>query len=201
LNEVEKMIHAEKVLTSSRLSGSYSVTRIEEGDIDFKDPKSEQLRLNLSPLLSWNGNWANNITTTVSTSYMDNERITNNTSGNITVKNTTWSASTNVSYTFTAEKGIKMPFTTRKIKFNNELTADLGLSYEDSYSTTDNSADDKKATVDVDKVRFTISPSANYKFSKNITGGLTCSYDKTIDDKRGDTLSTFQLSFFVEVLF
>ena len=89
----------------------------------------------------------------------------------------------------------------KKIKFNNELTADLGLSYEDSYSTTDNSADDKKATVDVDKVRFTISPSANYKFSKNITGGLTCSYDKTIDDKRGDTLSTFQLSFFVEVLF
>jgi len=201
LSEVEKLLHAEKVLTSSRLSGSYSITRIEDGDIDFTTPKSEQTRVNLAPLVSWNGNWANNIITTISTNYMDNKRITNNTSGKITVSNNTWSASANISYTFTAERGIKMPFTTRKVKFSNELTADLGLSYEDSYSTTDNSSDDKKATVDIDKVRFSISPSANYKFSKNITGGLICSYDKTNDKKREDTISTFQLSFFVEVFF
>ncbi len=201
LSEVEKLLHAEKVLTSSRLSGSYSITRIEDGDIDFTTPKSEQIRVNLAPLVSWNGNWANNIITTISTNYMDNKRITNNTSGKITVSNNTWSASANISYTFTAERGIKMPFTTRKVKFSNELTADLGLSYEDSYSTTDNSSDDKKATVDIDKVRFSISPSANYKFSKNITGGLICSYDKTNDKKREDTISTFQLSFFVEVFF
>jgi len=206
LTEFEKIIKASSILTSSRLSSNYVYTHKLSGVIDWDDPTSEDKSYTMQPLLSWNGNWIHDIVSSISLGYSNSEKTTFYAQYNSVNKSITQSISTNISWSFSAAKGIKIPFLKKKFKINNKLTADMRVNLERTYSTTEqiwleSGAGENTKNTNTNKVHLTLSPGASYEFSKNINGGLTSSYDRTNDKKADSTISIFSLSLWVEITF
>jgi hypothetical protein len=80
----------------------------------------------------------------------------------------------------------------------NELTAELGGSWERSKSSNKGMQD---TLVDRNTERYTVTPQLTYNFSRNIKGGMLSSYEISNDKRRDDSLRIFTLSVWVEVLF
>ncbi len=195
LSEFEKLIKIEKILTSSRLTSSYVYSITEDGDLDFTSPDRENIRINFNPLLSWHGNWIHNITSSLSVNYSDSKTITHYTSSEN--RSTTQSLAAHLEWSFAAAKGLKILFF-KRTKLKNELTTQLNFNLEKIFATIEGRETYEETT---DKIKYTISPGASYKFSKNIYGGLTSNYERNDDRKRKQKTSTFSLSIWVEIMF
>jgi hypothetical protein len=195
LSEFEKIIKIEKILTSSRLSSSYVYSITEDGDLDFTSPDRENIRINFNPLLSWHGNWVHNITSSLSVNYSDSKTITHYTSS--VNRSTTQSMAAHLEWSFSAARGLKILFF-KRTKLKNELTTQLDFNLEKTYATIKGRETFEETT---DKIKYTISPGASYKFSKNIYGGLTSNYEWSDDHKTDRQVSTFTLSIWIEILF
>lgn len=150
------------------------------------------------PLLSWTGNWINNISSNLSYNYYISESITDNGEFNSITSEERKSMNGNFSWTFSAERGIKLPFAKKKIRFTNEMTAEISFNYEDSKSTQKGSG---ASVTNRDMTKLTISPGASYKFSKNVRGGLTSNYDNTNNKKNQQKIKIFSLGVWIEILF
>lgn len=198
LTEFEKLIKAENILTSSRIQTSYTVTEVHSGDIDWDNPKTVKKTTAFQPLLSWTGNWINNISSNLSYNYYISESITDNGEFNSITSEERKSMNGNFSWTFSAERGIKLPFAKKKIRFTNEMTAEISFNYEDSKSTQKGSG---ASVTNRDMTKLTISPGASYKFSKNVRGGLTSNYDNTNNKKNQQKIKIFSLGVWIEILF
>lgn len=196
LRQFETMIGIENILTSSQLSGNYSISTSITGKAGAADPDSDQTGYSLTPLLSWTGNWVHNISTSLSANYTTSQTIVTNTSNSTTRNNSTKSLNSNISWSFKAPTGLKLPWLGR-LRFKNELTTSLGFNIERTY----NSEDSRDAEPTADKWIYSISPSASYKFSKNINGGLTGGYNVTDDGVSGIDLKIFNISIWVEIDF
>ena len=198
LTSFEKLIKADKILTSSRLSSSYSFAVEKRGVIDWEEPKSVKTTISMQPLISWNGNWVHNITTSLALNYYRSRNVTDNGDFDSITNETRQTASSNFSWTFSAERGIKFPFIKKKLVIKNEMTADLGVSVEKNYSTRKGTS---SKVVERNMFKYTITPGASYKFSNNIRGGLSSNYEFTDNRKNRQTIKTFRLSIWVEILF
>lgn len=198
LTGFEKMIKADNILTSSRLSTSYSHAVEKRGVIDWEEPKSVKTTISMQPLISWNGNWVHNITTSLSLNYFQSRNVTDNGDFDSVVNDNRQNASGSFSWTFSADRGIRLPFMKKKLVIKNEITADLDVSVEKNYSTRKGSS---SKVVERDTFKYTITPGASYKFSNNIRGGLSSNYEMTDNRKNGQTIKTFRLSFWVEIIF
>ncbi|MDY6914792.1 MAG: hypothetical protein SVM86_00540, partial [Candidatus Cloacimonadota bacterium] len=197
LSEFEKIIKAEDILTSSRLQSSYVVSKTQSGDFDWVRPQTEQTQITLRPLVSWNGNWANNITSNLAVNYSETENINHYDTYDIIKNETTQSITSNLSYSFSAERGISLPLL-GKIRFKNNFTADLDFSLSKTYTTTKGN---DKTSVDKDEIAYSITPGGSYDFSDNIYGGVNADYSWSHDRKKDLLIKTFELSIWVEVLF
>ena len=198
LTEFERILRAENLLTSSRIQSSYSVTKVESGDLDWDEPKTVKETISFQPLISWTGNWIKNVSSNLSYNYYTSESVTDNGEFDSITKEVRSSINGNVSWTFSAERGIKLPFTKRKIRFQNEMTAELSFNYEDSKSTQKGSGD---PVTNRDQTKMTVTPGASYKFSKNVRAGLTGNYDITDNKKNQQKISVFSLGVWIEILF
>jgi len=197
LTEFEKLIRAAKILTSSRLTSSYVFSEILNGDIDFKDPDSKQEQVNLSPLISWHGNWIHNITSSFALNYSDQKNVTHRSNYDDIRQTIRRSMNGNLSWSFSNPKGIKILFF-KRTNMKNEFTMDVDFNMEMT-KTTRKGLENK--VTEVDKFTYGVTPGASYKFNRSITAGLTSEYDWTEDKKRETTSSVFRLSIWVEILF
>jgi hypothetical protein len=197
LTGFEKIIRAERFLNSSRLNSSLSVTNIDEGDIGWDEPQIEQTRLNLTPVLSWHANWANDITSTIAANHTQSRRVAHNPTYDVVSKTLNQSLNSSISYSFSAPTGWDIPLL-GNIAFANKMTADLSFNLERTYNTTKGQQD---TMVDVDRIKYSIKPTASYEFSRSIDAGLTSSYDWNRDRRSGITTSTFRLGVFIEITF
>ena len=205
LSEFEKLIGASSLLTSSRLSSNYVYTYSVSGVIDWVDPTSEDRTLSMQPFLSWTGNWIHDIVSSLSLGYTNSKKTTFHTQFNNINKSIKQSLTANISWSFSAAKGIKLPFLKKKFKINNKLTTDLRFSLDKTYNTIeqiwlDGSQENTKNT-NTDDLHYTISPGASYEFSKNINGGLSSSYERTNDRKADSSISIFSLDLWVKITF
>ena len=201
LTEFEKLIRMEDILTSSRLSSSFNRTVEEGGDLKFTEADRRTSNISFSPLLSWNGNFGDDISSSVSYNTRYGEEIDYfRTQGTqVTQKSTENSINGSVSYSFKAPKGLKIPFIGDRIRFQNELTASVDVSYEEREDKT--IRNEEKAVKNVDRSAVSLIPSASYKFSKNIDAGLSYKYEKSFEKTSDLTLKTNRLSIWVEIQF
>ena len=197
LTEFEKLVGAESFLTSSRLTSSYVYTENLSGELDFKTPDSEALRMNFAPLISWYGNWIHNITSNISLNYSTSKNINHRLSYDNITKSQTQSMNGRLSWRFAAAKGLKILFF-KRTRLTNEFTTDLNFTAEKTYNTQKGQ---KTTIIEVDKLKYTISPGASYEFNKNIHGGLTSNYEWSHDRKRETKVKTFRLGIWIEIMF
>ena len=197
LTEFEKLIHADKILTSSRLMSSYVYTTMLDGDIDFKQADTEQNRVSFTPLISWHGNWVHNITSNFSLNYSKLENISHRVNYDDIRLTTNRSMNGNLSWSFSNPKGIRILFF-KRTNMKNEFTTDINFNMEMNKTTRKGL---EVNITEIDKTSYGVTPGASYKFSKSITAGLTSEYEWTEDNERGTTSEMFRLSIWIEIIF
>ncbi len=197
LTEFEKLIHADKILTSSRLTSSYVYSTMQDGDIDFIKADTEQKRISLTPLISWHGNWIHNITTSFSLNYSDLENISHRVSYDDIRHTVTQSMNGNLSWSFSNPKGVRILFF-KRTNMKNEFTTDVAFSMGMEKTTRQGQEEEFE---EINKETYSITPGASYKFSKSITAGLTSEYERTEDNKRKTKSSMFRISIWIEIIF
>ncbi len=198
LTEVERLLRAKSILTSSRISTSYLYSFSQTGAIGFKKPDTEQVRVSMTPLFSWIGNWKGNLSTNISLNFSETNNLRYFTSYTTENKSTTKSATGTISWTFAEAKGLKILFF-KRTRLTNELTTDVTFSAEDTVTKTKNS--EGKWEESIDRFVYRVAPEASYKFNPSIRGGLTSSYEMQTDRKAKNNIMTFRLGIFVEVIF
>jgi cell surface protein SprA len=199
LNEFNTLLGIEEVLKSSSLSSSYAVNNKKTGVVDWENPNTDETSINLSPLFSWSGNWVNDISSHVNLNHRQTENITFQETGNIVNESTSQSATGDISWSFSAEKGIKIPFTDERWYIKNETTLRLDASYERSWSIR--KSQDNPDLLQDEQNNLNIRPQISYEFSKNITAGLTSEYRINNNVKNSNKNTTFSLSMWVEIVF
>ena len=199
LSGFERIIRAEKLLNSSRLTSNYHYTeRLTYQSLDWTTPQTGQHTHSFTPLLGWTGNWVNDLTSTFNVSLTMSE---NNTYGTApTINETTKIVYTgSLGYSFSAEQGIKIPFTGRTINIRNQLQSDISVNYETENSST--ITHDGEVIPVREQDRLVITPRASYNFHRNMRGGLQGSYDIMKNKIRDESTNIFKLDIWIEVLF
>jgi hypothetical protein len=149
-----------------------------------------------SPLISLNMTLKNG----VQTSWKWDKQTTE--SQNIAQQNTGISTSNSYSasatYSFSAPKGIKLPFL-KKIKFHSNLALGLDISIKRDQSKS--SVSGNKLVVTGDSKSFSVVPRASYSFSSQVRGGLSGRWIDTKNNITGEKNHTRELSIWVEFTF
>jgi hypothetical protein len=192
-----KVTKLDSLLESSRLQSSFNYSKTESGEVNWKKPNSIRQTITLEPLIRWNANWIYAITTSLSYSQTTSKEETFY-QNSVRRSELTQTIRSNVSYQFSAPTGLKIPFIGSKIRFDNKLTTELSFSYSKNLNKSE--SDTNKDTT-LDKISYTITPSANYDFSQHIKGGLTGKYEVTNNKKDGEKISIMDLSLWVEITF
>ena len=196
LTEFEKLIHMTKVLNSSRLNSTYVRRITKTGSGDWEEPSKITTETSFQPLLSWNGNWIKNITTSLSANYGitkqdEKERQSVTTATDKTIQG-------NIKYSFSAPTGIKIPLL-RSVSFKNELTLSIDGSYslKDQYTETPSTGKvPERSSSDI-----SFRTNASYIFSRGIDGGLTARYNLNSNKKDGKQTRTIEINIWVKFTF
>jgi len=104
----------------------------------------------------------------------------------------------NAAYSFSAPKGMKLPFL-KKIKFQSNLNLGLGISIKQNQ--TKSSVGQQGFNISADSKEFSVTPSAGYSFSSQVTGGLSGRWLDTTNKISGEKNHTRELSIWVQVTF
>jgi hypothetical protein len=203
LTGFERIIRGERFLTSSRLSSNYTFTERVRGAIDWDNPDWDKptartVTYNFSPLLSWHANWISNITSTMTYNYSQSATTTFRETFDAVQTTITSSLNANIGYSFRSPLGIKLPFFSKRMPVTNEMSTELGGSWETSKSSNKGM---EETIIDRHTEKYTINPRITYNFSRNIKGGLQSSYENSHDKRRDEKLTIFTLSIWAEILF
>ncbi|MBP7116889.1 MAG: cell surface protein SprA [Candidatus Cloacimonetes bacterium] len=192
----EPWLGISRFLQGARLNTGFQYTTRASGDIDWVKPKQESVTISMSPLIGFTGNIMQKLSTNLSFSMSHTTNTSDMDTYDIVKTSDTQSLNGNLSYSFTQGRGFTIPFTGKKIHIKNQLSASMGINYENSEDVTKGR---ENSQVDRSNSRLAFTPGATYQFDQNIRGGLTSSYEITTDRKRDDGSRIFSLGVWVEV--
>ncbi len=194
LTQIENILGISDYLSNSRISSSYSFSRQDEWSSGRLQTVTKSY--SMRPLAEWAGKWSANLNTRIGYS-MDRSEINNITSNFINETNgSTLSAS--LSHTLKAAKGIKIPFVKERLRLKNEFTTDITFSWDKNKSIRKGN-DETQTSSDTEGYDATLGGS--YNFHRNVNGGSTIDYAWTHDKKNNNTVRTFGVSLWVEIIF
>jgi hypothetical protein len=200
LGGFERLIKAEKFLSSSRVQTSYNFTeRLNYDGNDWNKPIGNALTHTMSPLFGWQGNWVNRMTSSFTINHTQSTTNSFHSGSTTTRESTRTTFSGTWGYSFTAEQGILFPIINKRVFFTNQMTADVTGSYETEMRTSQSGHTPKQVEMDIDKI--SISPRVMYNFSRNIKGGLTSAYDVTTDNQSRVKINIFRMDLWMELMF
>jgi hypothetical protein len=161
---------------------------------------SRKTSKNFSPLASVSVTWKNGVRTAVKLDqkttteenlkvYAGNRSVTKTYDNSINVTN---------SYSFSAPGGIKIPFL-RKIRFKSTLGLSLGITT--ASGRTESSVGGNPFNVTANTNRLTVSSSASYTFSSQVTGGFQARWADTNDKKIKKKTHTRELGIWIQINF
>ncbi|MCD6502408.1 cell surface protein SprA, partial [bacterium] len=164
------------------------------------DLTSRSFKHDFNPLVSVSVGWKFGLNTDYSTNWSDEKNYrysTTNTSVNHTSEIT---HKITGSYSLRAPKGIKLPiFGT--LQFENSLQLSLTVQNTARKNETWIVGNESEVTPTQDDSEWSITPSANYNFSRNIQGGMNMKWIDTRDNKLGKVHHVRDISIWVELKF
>ena len=149
----------------------------------FQDtvPQSESKSVSFSPLVGWQTQWVKGISSNIDISY--SETFSTDIQGAFTVssKSVTRGVAASFGYTFSAPKGLGLPFL-KGIRFSSNLALNLGLSYNKNTNYANDNFDDPIYDSSIIQGDLGLS----YSFSSSITGGANFSYSQNKESVRNE---------------
>ncbi len=198
INDIQRYIRLQDYLTSSSIGTNFSYQVKEEGEIGYTEPNSQTLTTSLSPLISWRGNWINNVQTSLSYNWTQAETTTNKVSFDYITNTNNQGLNGNINWAFRAVDGFKLPFISKSFVIKNDMTLKTDFSWDKSYSTEKGNG---KEVVTKNLVNYSIVPGAAYNFHRNIKGGTDFSYKLTQDKKSNRDIQITSFAIWIEITF
>jgi hypothetical protein len=151
----------------------------ENGREDTGEKYSRDTAKRFSPLIGLNFTFKNNVRATVrydrTNSKSENLRETGQSNRTTFTKDNSFKI--NLTYSFSAPKGLKLPFL-NKIKFDSQLS--MSLDIEVRKSKTESLLNGTRS-ADADRSDIKVQPRLTYQFSRSITGGIRALWNDTND--------------------
>ena len=174
LSGLEALPFLKNISRSSSLSSGFNqfIDRTYDVIRDSLTLISDSKTVSFNPLISWQSNWVKGISTTIDITYSETNA---NSYLGVTVvpsKNLSRGGSASIAYTFSAPRGIRLPFL-GGLRFTSNLSVNLTVNYNRS---TSYSLDLENPTSDTQTSGADIGLS--YNFSSSITGGANFDYSQ-----------------------
>jgi hypothetical protein len=185
------------LLQSSSLDFGYSRKVEEKGAEGLKTLTSKSTTKEFSPLFAWTARWKKNLSTTLKTAKSEGESQIFRGSAT-TTKREEQSNSLNISYSFSAPGGIRIPLL-GKLKFTSNLNLSLDVSTRKTVERT--ALQGMGFNIKSDTRELRVQPTASYSFSKNVTGGLNAVWMNSDDQKTNQKRRVRELGFWTELKF
>ena len=198
INDIQRYIGMQNYLTSSSIGSNFTYQVKEEGEIGFTEPNSQTITTGFSPLLSWRGNWINNVQTSLSYNWSQTETTTDKVSFDYITNTNNQGLSGNINWAFRAVDGFKLPFISKSIIIKNDMTLKTDFNWDKSYSTEKGNG---KEVITKNLVNYSIVPGAAYNFHRNIKGGTDFSYKLTQDKKSNRDIQITSFAIWIEITF
>ncbi len=189
-SQIEKVIPGlNKVLGSTTLNLNYSHSIRENGPADAPTPDTRQVENSFTPSISTS--LFNKVTMNLNGSYTlrGNESFRYGPTSQTAVKSVT----VDLSYSLDRSKGLKLPLFKRPIRLKSSVTFHVTYTYNDE--TT------KMGEVITGNTSKSFSLYAQYRFTKNVTGGLQYQFSKNFDKTTGREFLSNQLNANVSLKF
>jgi len=191
---LESLPLLKKWIRSSSISTALNQSiekRYDESDSLISDSKG----INLSPLLNWQSTWNNGMSTTFDFTYSVTDATNYSGVTPVPSKILNWGGSANFGYTFSAPRGLGLPFL-KGLKFKSNLTFNLGFRYSRStnyFTNLDRPANDASTIA--------ANLGLSYNFSSSITGGANLDYSQNSDKNSNQDTRRIGLNIWTNIQF
>jgi hypothetical protein len=157
--------------------------------------QSESKTISFSPLIGWQANWVKGISSNVDVTYAETNSTDFQAGFELPSKSLTRGASVSLAYTFSAPRGLGLPFL-KGVKFASNLAVNLALSYN---RNTNYSSDLVDPIYDSSILQTDLGMS--YNFSSSITGGASFSYSQNKESVRNQDTKRFGVNIWTNINF
>ena len=189
--DLQRMLGLNETLSALSVNSWFKRTTSESGPPDREvDQRIETS--SFSPLLGWDATFRSGVRVNVASGF-EKSRSTDNRAANFFRDRSTKNTRLQVNKTFPAAKGIRFPWSKKRVRLPNDLNlgvqADLG---------SDRSVINQigvRETVEQDTGRLNVSSSTNYNSSPSISGGFNLAFRQTTDRKTNITQRGITMSF------
>ena len=182
-NQVEKIIpFGSKFLGVTSLSLRYSHKITENGPADAPNPDSRQTENSFVPTLSTT--LFKKLQLSLNASYSASKNISFRYAP--TSRTTSKSYSIQLGYNIDKTSGLKLPFIKHPIRLKSNVNLNLNYTYNDQTTKMDQ--------VTTGNTTKSLSLTAQYRFTQNVTGGLQYQFSKNFDKTTGREFTSNQLN-------
>jgi hypothetical protein len=177
--QLQQPLGLEQMLSSLVLSSHYSV-KIEDQGPEGKPIETHTKTTNWGPLLKWEASFKNGIRADVNTAIATSEALDERLGGVIR-SHTTTNHDIRLTKTYPASKGIRFPWSKRRVKLPNDVNLNLTMGIARDRQVTDRAG--FETLVESDTQRLNVGSGTTYNFTPSITGGFDLAFRQTKDYK------------------
>jgi hypothetical protein len=189
--ELQRLLGLSEAITSLILNTHYTLKVDETGPIQGRiERRSEST--NWGPLLGWQASWKNGLRTDVTTTFSEFRDVDVTALGSARVRQTK-NHDIRLSKLFPASRGIRFPWSRKRVRLPNDLNLSLSTSLRNNKSRTVNPFG--FSTVEQDQQTLDVQTGTSYNFSQSITGGFNMGFGQTKDNKSDLTQRRVSVAF------
>ncbi len=172
-----------EILSSLVVSSHYTLKTEDQGP-EGQTPETHVKTTNWSPLLRWEASFRNGIRADVNTSVARSEGLDTRLAGVIRTQTST-NHDVRLTKTYPANKGIRFPWSKRRVKLPNDvnLNLSLGIARDKHYFVVPG----VPLQLETSTQRLNVGSGTTYNFTPSITGGFDLAFRQTKDYKQNLT--------------
>ncbi|HMI32240.1 MAG TPA: hypothetical protein VK527_10940 [Candidatus Limnocylindrales bacterium] len=177
--QLQQPLGLEGMLSSLVVSSHYSVSNEDQGP-QGKPIETHTRTTNWGPLLKWEASFRNGIRADV-TSAMTQTAGLDQRLGGLIRSHTTTNHDVRLTKTYPAARGIRFPWSKRRVKLPNDVNLNLSMGIARDRSVSDRAG--FETLVETDTQRLNVGSGTTYNFTPSITGGFDLAFRQTKDYK------------------
>ncbi len=181
--QLQQTLGLEEVLSSLIVSSHYSLRNEDQGP-EGKPVETHVKTTNWGPLLHWEASFRNGIRADVNTAVAKSASLDERLGG-VVRTHTTTNHDVRLTKTYPAAKGIRFPWSKRRVKLPNDVNLNLTLGIARDKQFSERSGFD--ALIETDTQRLNVGSGTTYNFTPSITGGFDLAFRQTKDYKQALT--------------
>ena len=177
--QLQEDLGLQNALSSLVLSSHYSLKREDQGP-QGKPIETRARTTSWAPLLGWQASFKNGVRAEVNSAVSKTSNLDER-QGGVRRARTSSNHDVRVTKTYLASKGIRFPWSKRRVKLPNDLNLNLSLGIQRERSFTERPGFETLSDADIQ--RLNVGSGTSYNFTPSITGGFDLGFRQTKDYK------------------